>query len=342
MYTRCLVCSTPFEPNEALAHIPLGTRLAFDPARGRLWAICRTCKRWSLAPIEERWETLEELERLTRDSARLLSQTDNIALLRSGNLDIVRVGKANLTEEAWWRYGRELTSRRDRYKRLSLAGSLAAGAVMVGGWATGGMTLIGMWFMWSNAPEALVDGARWLRFGGAAWRGSQECSRCGYTFRSLSYRDRAGFGLFPGDEAGRVDVVYRCPRCGHYRDGGLRLTGLEAERTLRRALAYHHFAGASERRVVSATRLIEEAGTPRDLMRIVVKDGRRLGDLQRTGAVALEIAANESAEQHLLELELADLEAHWRREEELAGIIDGELTPLPVLETLRRKVAGQG
>ena len=29
-------------------------------------------------------------------------------------------------------------------------------------------------------------------------------------------------------------------------------------------------------------------------------------------------------------------------EEELAGIIDGELTPLPMMETLRRKVAGQG
>ncbi|MDP2955486.1 MAG: hypothetical protein Q8N53_03625 [Longimicrobiales bacterium] len=342
MYTRCLVCSTPFEPNETLERLPLGRRLAFDPARGRLWAICRACKRWSLAPIEERWEALEELERLTRDKARLLSQTDNIALLKSGNLEIVRVGRANLTEESWWRYGRELTSRREQYKRLSLAGSLAAGAVMVGGWATGGITLIGMWFLWGNAPEAVTDGARWLRFGGAPWRGRQACSHCGHVFQSLSYRDRGSFGLFPGDEAGHLDLVFRCPKCGHFRDGGLRITGQEAERTLRRTLAYHHFAGASERRVVSATRLIQEAGTPQDLMRIVVKDGRRLGDLQRTGAVALEIAANERSEQHLLELELADLEAHWRREEELAAIVDGELTPLPVLETLRRKVAGQG
>jgi hypothetical protein len=47
-------------------------------------------------------------------------------------------------------------------------------------------------------------------------------------------------------------------------------------------------------------------------------------------------------EQRLLELELAELEAHWLEEEELAGIIDGELTPLPVLESLRRKVIGAG
>lgn len=342
MYTRCLVCATPFEANESLEHLPLGKRLAFDPVRGRLWAVCRTCKRWSLTPIEERWEALEELEKLTRDKAALLSQTDNIALLRAGALEIVRVGRANLTEEAWWRYGRELTSRRQQYKRLSLAGSLAAGAVMVGGWATGGMTLIGMWFVWGNAPEALTDAARWLRFGSAAWRGRRECSRCGHVFKSLNYRDRGGVGLFPGDEPGRVDLVYRCPDCGHYRDGGLRLAGQDAERALRRTLAYHHFAGASERRVVSATRLIQEAGTPQDLMRIVVKDGRRLGDLQRTGAVALEIAANESAEQNLLEMELAELEARWREEEELASIVDGELTPVPVLEAIRRKVAGQG
>ena len=71
-----------------------------------------------------------------------------------------------------------------------------------------------------------------------------------------------------------------------------------------------------------------------------MKDGRRLGDLQRTGGIALEIAANEASEQHLLELELAEIESHWRREEELASIIDGELTPLPLLEQLRRRVSG--
>jgi hypothetical protein len=53
---------------------------------------------------------------VTRDRARLLSQTDNIALLRAGPLEIVRVGRANLSEEAWWRYGRELTTRREKYK----------------------------------------------------------------------------------------------------------------------------------------------------------------------------------------------------------------------------------
>jgi hypothetical protein len=81
-----------------------------------------------------------------------------------------------------------------------------------------------------------------------------------------------------------------------------------------------------------------EAGWPKDLARIVVRDGKRLGDLRRTGGIALEIAVNDVNEQ-LLELELAELEAHWRREEGLASIIDGELTPVPVLEQLCRMVS---
>jgi hypothetical protein len=340
VYTRCLVCAQPFEANEQLAHMPHGTRLAFDPVRGRLWAVCRTCRRWSLTPIEDRWEALEELEKLTTDKARLLSQTDNIALLRSGPLEIVRVGRAQLSEEAWWRYGKELTSRRQKWNTLGMAGSVAAGAVMFGGWATGGMTFFAAWLLMGHGKETVRDSARWLRFGSSAWHGRERCGGCGHEIRSIAYADRSALGLFQGPEGHGMDVVARCPRCGAYKEGGLRLSGHDAERTLRKVFAYHHFAGASERRVVSAAKLIQEAGSPQDLTRIIVRDGRRLGDIQRTGGIALEIAVNEASEQHLLELELAELEAHWKREEELAEIVDGELTPLPMLESLRRRVTG--
>jgi hypothetical protein len=342
LYTRCIVCGTPFEPNEELGHLPNGKRLAFDPGRGRLWVVCSTCRRWSLTPIQDRWEALEEIEKLTTDKAHLLSQTDNIALLRHGPLEIVRIGRSELSEEAWWRYGRELASRRHKWQKLGFAGTLAAGAVLVGSWATGGLTFFGAWLIMGHGGETVRDGARWLRFGSTAWKGRGLCEQCGTLQRVVQYRDRASLGLFPGAGAGDLELVARCSKCGTYEDGGLRLSGQDAELTLRRVLAYHHFAGASERRVVSATRLIQEAGSPKDLTRILVKDGRRLGDLQRTGGIALEIATNEASEQHLLQLEVAELEAHWKREEELASIIDGELTPLPTLETLRRRVTGTG
>ncbi|MGH7481576.1 MAG: hypothetical protein ACRELV_05430 [Longimicrobiales bacterium] len=53
--------------------------------------------------------------------------------------------------------------------------------------------------------------------------------------------------------------------------------------------------------------------------------------------LALEIALNDTTERELLQLELAELERRWREEEELAAIIDGDLTPVPALERLRRR-----
>ena len=243
---------------------------------------------------------------MPRDRGRLLSQTDNIALLRAGPFEIVRVGRARLAEEAWWRYGRELTARRERYRRLSLAASVGGAAVLLGGIASGASGLLGMWWFWGRSRDTATSAARWLRFGGTAWLGSGHCAAC-------------------GDD----------------RDGGLRLSGREGERVLRRVLAHRHHAGASEGEVRSATRLIEEAGSPLKLARLVVRDRRRLGEIQRTGALGFEIAANEHAEQRLLELELAELEATWRHEEELAAIVDGELTSVPLFEQLRRRKAGQ-
>jgi hypothetical protein len=342
LFTRCLICQSSFEENETLEHLPRGDRIAYDPGRGRLWLICRACRRWSLLPLESRWEALEELEKLVTDRARLLSQTENIALLRAGRIEIVKVGRAKLAEEAWWRYGRELRDRRESARKLSIAGTVATGAVFAGSWATGGVSLLGMWFLLNHVPDSFTNVARWLRFGRNAWQGRETCARCGHAFQAVPYRERGSLYVLPeGEDRGHVALTYRCPRCGDMSGGGLMLHGAQAERTLRRVLAYQHFSGASERRIHAATRLIEEAGSARGVTRIVVKEGRRIADIQRTGAIALEIAASDAAEQRLLELELAQLEAHWREEESLAEIIDGELTPLPLLEAFRRRVSGQ-
>ena len=339
VYTRCLFCQAPFPENDALEHLPRGRRVAFDAARGRLWMICGGCKRWSLVPLLDRWEALEELERLSADQGRMLSRTDNIALLAAGPLEIVRVGRSGRREEAWWRYGRELRARRKRFKQVSLAGT-AVGAAAIGGWLTGGIGLFGAWVLWEHAPKWTTGGARWLRFGSAAWRGRRKCGRCGYLFRVLSYKSRASLRIEAGGPDAPLVVSRACPVCGADGEQGLRLAGSDGERTLRRVLAYHHFKGASEKRITSATRLIEEVGGTDGLSRVLIKEGARLGTLPPTGSIALEIAANEDAERRLLELELAGLEAHWRREEELAAIIDGELTPTPPLEGLRRRIAG--
>jgi hypothetical protein len=68
MYSHCLYCTHPFGANEVLEHFPVGRRLAFDQSNGRLWVICLACRRWCLSPLEERWEAIEEAERIVVDA----------------------------------------------------------------------------------------------------------------------------------------------------------------------------------------------------------------------------------------------------------------------------------
>ncbi len=335
MYRRCLVCGRDFAPNDSLEHVDRGRRVAYDPARGRLWLICRACSRWSLVPMESRWEALEELEKLVADRGRLLSSTDNVALLRAGPLEIVRVGGAELREEAWWRYGRELRRRRERYQKLSTAGTVAAAATIAGSWATGGMSFVAAWLVWDRLPGLVTGGARMLRFGRTAWRGGGECERCGRPVDRVRY----GHDLLLRSEGESVGIRVFCLHCGET-GGGFPLRGREANRTLRRVLAHRHFAGASEGRVDNAARLIEVAGGSGRLPSRILRRATPLHQVGRVGLIALEIAVHEEHERRMLSMEVAELEANWRREEELARIMDGELTFLPGAARRRGGPAG--
>ena len=125
MYSTCLYCLEALGRNDTLEFFPVGRRLAFDPRRGRLWAVCERCGRWNLAPIEERWDAVEECERRFRSTHQRYG-TDNISLagLRDGT-ELVRIGPALRPEIAAWRYGARLlrrsTVRRNTFVRTSSA-----------------------------------------------------------------------------------------------------------------------------------------------------------------------------------------------------------------------------
>jgi hypothetical protein len=132
MYATCLFCSAPLGTNESLETFPVGSRVAFDAGRGRLWAVCARCGRWNLAPIEERWEAVEAAERLFADTrSRAHSENIGLARLRDGTR-LVRVGSALPGELAAWRYGGELISRRRRNIAWGVASVGAAGAIIAG------------------------------------------------------------------------------------------------------------------------------------------------------------------------------------------------------------------
>jgi hypothetical protein len=97
-------------------------------------------------------------------------------------------------------------------------------------------------------------------------------------------------------------------------------------------LAYQNIAGASERRIAEAAGAIEIAGSAGAFAMDVTKRRQTLWRMGSLGTVALEIALNESVERRMLDMEVRGLEWMWKKEEELASIIDQELTPRRILE----------
>ncbi len=152
MYSTCIFCKRPLGSNEAVESFPVGRRVAFDPAKGRLWVVCRRCERWNLTPLEERWEALEECERLFRDT-RLRMSTDNVGLakLKEG-LVLVRIGEPLRPEFAAWRYGDQFGRRRRRAIMWTAAGGMALSAVAFGAIAAG----VGAAFM-ANIPNLIIN-----------------------------------------------------------------------------------------------------------------------------------------------------------------------------------------
>jgi len=144
MHATCLHCTRPLGANAVLETLPIGRRIAFDAAHGRLWVVCRHCAKWNLVPFDTRLETIDAAERLFSDT-RMRYSTDNIGLARvPEGLELVRIGPALRPEFAAWRYGDQYRRRRRaaRGRVLAASGVIAAASVTTG-FAVGAPLLAG-------------------------------------------------------------------------------------------------------------------------------------------------------------------------------------------------------
>ena len=127
MYSACLYCQGNLGRNELLPRFPVGRRLAFDVAKGRLWVICGTLR--AMEPLAARRTAGSRSTNVSASSVAraFASRPTNIGLveLRDG-VTLIRIGKPLCPEFAAWRYGRRF-SRRRRARR-----GLAAGTVITG------------------------------------------------------------------------------------------------------------------------------------------------------------------------------------------------------------------
>jgi hypothetical protein len=157
LYTHCIYCKSDLGRNEVIELFPIGRRLAFDAAQGRLWVVCKQCSRWNLTPLEERWEAIESCERLYRDTHTRLA-TENIGLARvAEGTDLVRIGKPQRPEFAAWRYGDQLVRRRRREITNGLIGVVVGTtAAALGGAALGIGSFVGTQLLFTTPQQILA------------------------------------------------------------------------------------------------------------------------------------------------------------------------------------------
>lgn len=347
MFTTCLHCTASFGRNEAFDAFPVGTRFAFDARRGRLWVICRRCARWNLTPLEERWETVEAMERRFRDT-RLRVSTDEIGLARlPEGIDLIRIGAPQRPEMAAWRYG-DTFGRRRRWAIAAGVGGVAGATAAVSGAVAAGATIV-----------ALVPVVQALLLGSVIFH-------AGIAQRPLSHPDGSRFmpigraRLVPSDGPAGWAVVtgyaakytHADPKLfdrnwwemawrqeGKNEIGTLRLEGDEALPLLRRTLPKVNRGGARPSTVQEGVQLIDEVGGPAAVARWTAQQSREwyrkaswgdLGDLNTFPAsarLAFEMALYEDTERRALEGELELLTAAWRDAERVAAIADQLLVP---------------
>jgi hypothetical protein len=344
MYSTCLFCKSSLGANEAVEHFPIGRRLAFDSAKGRLWVVCRSCERWNLTPLEERWEAIDECERAYR-ATKLRVSTEEIGLAKiSEGLELVRIGQPLRPEFAAWRYGDQFGKRRRRSILQGTAIGVTVIAVPVFGPAVGlslggfggllaQVVLQGTGFIHNRKIAARVQDPR----------GQQLPIRIGDASRTALLEPTHGeaWGLRLSHRA--VDV----PWWRYRRDTAeTQLRGEAALRAATHILPVLNRAGAKRRVISEALKLATENADPVKTFEATASraakhpswndydKGALLSLLPAEIRLALEMVSHEDTERRAFEGELYLLEDAWREAEEIASISDNMFLPTQIVEKL--------
>ena len=318
MYKSCMFCRKRLGANEVVESFPVGRRLAFDSARGRLWVVCTKCERWNLTPLEERWEAVEDCERIFSDT-RIRVSTDNIGLARHPEgLTLVRIGEPMRPEFAAWRYGDQFGRRRRRQILYGAGAAVVVGGLVVGGLATGILSsavlsqsgnIVNLWTHQRTLVRLHPEDGKVIK---------------------LKRNDLLGTRLRPSDDEHGFRIQIRKGKKKTWYDG------LEARRFAGSILPKVNASGGKKDAVQRAVQKIESSGHPdRFLLDVAGRDTYEdkkgvpgyINKMPTTTKLALEMALHEEQERRALEGELWLLERAWEEAEEIAEISDNLLLP---------------
>jgi hypothetical protein len=356
VYAHCLFCHAHLGSNEALPTFPVGRRLAYDAAKGRLWVVCPRCGQWNLTPVEARWEAIEEAERRFRVT-RLRLSTDQVGLARLPDAtELVRIGRPLRPELAAWRWGDRFGLRRRRLLMTggvgTAAAALGAGALLAAGAPVAllatltGATAYASFIISVAGGRAAMAGPLWIPDG----QGHHLV---------MTGNDIPSVRLAAGGPGGwTLKVPYKARRATterRWRDfvnepsvGEVQLHGEPALEAARRLLPLVNGSGAPSGRIRAAVHTLEELGGPDVAFASAASRLREWSSRQTFGdsgsllylpaeaRLALEMAAHEERERDALTEELAALERAWQDAEAIAAIADDLLVPAGVRDRLAR------
>ena len=317
----CAFCQTDLAPGPPWAP-GKGHRLAFDPKQGRLWTVCPSCSRWNLTPLEDRWETLEACEGAVRDEGRVRIETENLTLVEVAAGELIRVGKPPRSEFVEWRYGpRVKLSRLKAGFWTRLLARLPApppegydpyrgilGAVDQSPWLASPFLEVAssLTYLFSQLPLA------------------PQCPGCS---RPLALRPWDFQRLRLVNQADGEAVLAVCAFCGD----AVAVPLQDARPTLRLALSLVMPPHLIRSHSGQAARELDLSGGAEAFLLSISSATPVIGEMGGSARSALLIALDERAEAEALE-------AEWREAEEMAAIIDGELSQVPGFDAFRKEI----
>jgi hypothetical protein len=349
MYSTCMFCNQPLGENQVVEHFPVGRRLAFDSQVGRLWVVCRKCERWNLTPIEERWEAIEDCERLYHGiRTRVSSENIGMARHREGT-ELVRIGEPLRPEFAAWRYGDQFGRRRKKAIMIGAGGVAVVGTIVIAGAVTGALS--GGLLVQSGNFVNIFRNTRTL----VKIRGED-----GEVLKLKAPDLEKTKIISAGEDEDWIIEMKKGKK-------KMRWEGEEALQMANRILPRVNRSGARKADVQDAVQEIEVAGHPLEYLRMAsleqagengnlwtrtVGDGswrpikeKHMGLIHKlpiSSRLALEMALHEEQERRALLGELQGLKAAWKQAEEIAAISDSLLLPEGTEDFLEEHRDGSG
>ncbi|NNM04150.1 MAG: hypothetical protein HKO65_03525 [Gemmatimonadetes bacterium] len=279
-----------------------------------------------MTPLEDRWETLEACEEAVRRRGRVLATTTHLSLVDVEDGKLIRIGAPPRLEFVEWRYGPRSSEESSR----------------PGFWAR----------LLSRLPSPPVGGYDpYKGFEGALrsepWLASpflEQASPLTYLFSEVPLAPvcpscHGPLALRPW-EFQRIEILAGphgpsvlavCAIC----DTEVVLDLLEARPVLRVALGIVTPQPVLRQIATGAALEMDAMGGPKALLGSLASARHALGDLGSQARAGLIMTLDELAE-------LEALEAEWRRAEEIAAIMDGELSDIPGFEAFRKNILDRG